>query len=281
MPKKKWKEELRKFLRGEPADPTDQDDQKFYSLCQKAVNEQKSIFAALPISSLNLEEVQVMLGLELTLEDPELAAVTTVAMSSELTNVLKKIEMATLRGQPNEAIIRITVDMLIIYALDAARSRNSTGARSLPTGGETMGLRSSKTRKKASQTSGEAGLRSLRREESTEQLGYHSVWHIWESYIGYGKRLAKRTALSMAWFPMTDTSAFLKSMTTLRWSERYLRTRVRDYSEIMGLLVHFFQKAAMMSPTHSKESSRQTHIKENSGSTVYSSADGDSLMGDA
>lgn len=36
-----------------------------------------------------------------------------------------------------------------------------------------------------------------------------------------------------------------------------------------------------MSPTHSKDSSRQSHIKEDSGNTVYSVADGDMEMEDA
>lgn len=40
------------------------------------------------------------------------------------------------------------------------------------------------------------------------------------------------------------------------------------------------QKVAV-SPTHSKDSSRQSYVKENSGDTVYSVADGGTEMEDA
>ena len=49
----------------------------------------------------------------------------------KLANVLGKIDRATSRSLPNEAIIRLTVDMLLVYAHDIVSLRNSTAARSL------------------------------------------------------------------------------------------------------------------------------------------------------
>jgi hypothetical protein len=43
-----------------------------------------------------------------------------------------------------------------------------------------------------------------------------------------------------------------------------------EYGYVLGILVSFLRKAAFMSPTHSKESSRQSHGKEGSGHTTTS-----------
>ena len=79
-----WKEELRKFFSRKPADSTNRDDQDLYDLCQKVMKETKSNVGQLSISSLNLGDVQQILSLQLTLEDPELNGVAAIAMPSEL-----------------------------------------------------------------------------------------------------------------------------------------------------------------------------------------------------
>jgi flagellar motor switch protein FliM len=81
-----WIEELRKFFSHKMADSTDQDDQELHRLCKNVMNETKSsVIGQLPISSLSLRDVQMMLSLEvLTIEDPELGAVTAITMPSEL-----------------------------------------------------------------------------------------------------------------------------------------------------------------------------------------------------
>lgn len=65
----------------------DQIDQHLYKLCQKFIKEmdaQAGRFPSLPISDLNMVEVQTMLGLKLTLEDPELDAVPALEVSPEM-----------------------------------------------------------------------------------------------------------------------------------------------------------------------------------------------------
>ncbi|KAJ6125720.1 hypothetical protein N7523_003340 [Penicillium sp. IBT 18751x] len=297
MPKNNWKEELRKFFRGEPADSTDQDDQKLYTLCQKVMNEQKSKLAAIPISSLELGEVQVMLGLELTLEDPELAAVTAVPMSPEL----NKIQKATWRGHSNEAIIRITLDALIVHALDTVSSSHSTSSRPLCLEAERQwGYGPVERKKGRHRLVGKSDYAVWYGEIEETELKVVVVEAKKRDYVSpslpqclayMGKYLICSTMIEINLLPgivhnlrkeagKKDCSVygvvsddrhfcFLKINDNSKWSERFLRTRSRDYSEVMGLLVHLFQKGAMISPTHSKESSRKTHINEKSGSTVY------------
>ncbi|KAJ6185487.1 hypothetical protein N7519_006788, partial [Penicillium mononematosum] len=46
---------------------------------------------------------------------------------------------------------------------------------------------------------------------------------------------------------------FLKIDNDSKWSDYKTTTRDGNYDEILGVLVRMFTKAAMMSPTHSKQ----------------------------
>ncbi|KAL2705020.1 hypothetical protein AAEP93_000270 [Penicillium crustosum] len=57
---------------------------------------------------------------------------------------------------------------------------------------------------------------------------------------------------------------FLKINDDSQWSEHIISTRLDNYKEALGLLVHFFHSAAVMSPLQSEKASIQTHSKESS-----------------
>ncbi|KAJ5423323.1 hypothetical protein N7491_008539 [Penicillium cf. griseofulvum] len=69
-------------------------------------------------------QVQIMLGLKLAINDPELENVP-LQMSSEMTNVLSMFDNATAPSLSSESSIRSTLDILLVYAHDIAISGNA------------------------------------------------------------------------------------------------------------------------------------------------------------
>ncbi|KZN83420.1 hypothetical protein EN45_105160 [Penicillium chrysogenum] len=63
---------------------------------------------------------------------------------------------------------------------------------------------------------------------------------------------------------------FLKIDNDSKWSDRKITTRDGNYDEVLGVLVHMFTKAAVMSPAHSKEPPRQQQSSGESAATKLS-----------
>ncbi|CAI7629571.1 unnamed protein product [Penicillium glandicola] len=61
---------------------------------------------------------------------------------------------------------------------------------------------------------------------------------------------------------------FLKISNDSKWSEYVFSIRDNHFEGPLGLLVYMFRRAAIMSPAHSKESSRQTHTQDESSETT-------------
>ncbi|KAJ5932696.1 hypothetical protein N7516_007185 [Penicillium verrucosum] len=61
---------------------------------------------------------------------------------------------------------------------------------------------------------------------------------------------------------------FLKISNDSKWSEHVVTVRDNNYERALGLLVYLFRRAAFRSPTHSKESSAQSHDREESDGPV-------------
>ncbi|OQE16007.1 hypothetical protein PENFLA_c029G02813 [Penicillium flavigenum] len=57
---------------------------------------------------------------------------------------------------------------------------------------------------------------------------------------------------------------FLKISNDSKWSEHVVTARDNNFEHALGLLVYLFRRAALTSPTHSKESSAQSHNREES-----------------
>ncbi|KAJ5210785.1 hypothetical protein N7472_000924 [Penicillium cf. griseofulvum] len=55
---------------------------------------------------------------------------------------------------------------------------------------------------------------------------------------------------------------FLKISNDSKWSEHVVTARDNHFEHPLGLLVHIFRRADLISPTHSKESSIQSYDRE-------------------
>ncbi|CAI7629675.1 unnamed protein product [Penicillium glandicola] len=62
--------------------------------------------------------------------------------------------------------------------------------------------------------------------------------------------------------------SFLKVSNDSKWSEHVVSIWDGHFEEPLGLLVYILRRAAIMSPAHSKESSRQTHTQDESSETT-------------
>ncbi|KAJ5889037.1 hypothetical protein N7495_009078 [Penicillium taxi] len=83
-----------------------------------AANKLKSV----QFSKITLGETEKWLRLSHSIDDPELGNVGDLPMSQELVNVLRKIDHVLSRSGPSEANIRMSLNMLLIYAHDMAFS---------------------------------------------------------------------------------------------------------------------------------------------------------------
>ncbi|KAJ5401006.1 hypothetical protein N7465_011495 [Penicillium sp. CMV-2018d] len=81
----------------------------------------------LAVGDLNTNQVQDILHLKATQDGNELAHIPPIPTPAELQSVLRKVDAARSKSPLNEASIRWTLDLLLVYAHDLASSHRLEG----------------------------------------------------------------------------------------------------------------------------------------------------------
>ncbi|KAJ5106188.1 hypothetical protein N7456_002863 [Penicillium angulare] len=259
----------------------------FKDLFRGKLEEEKRSYQTLAIATLPRPMVEEYLVLRhVTTADDELKNVPSVATPEELKNILEMIRQATGKSDTGESTIQISINMLLVYAHDAVVSSNSPGARSI-----------------CIQTEKTWSYPFIHQNKRYKLVGKpdYAVWYgeieeialnvvICEAkrfghtssgfsqclaYMGIVHRLRKDAEKShcAVYGVVSDAEDFvcMKINNNSEWSDFRLHSaldaRNGNHDVLLGLLVHFMKKAALLSPVHSKELSGQTHSK---GSYEYS-----------
>ncbi|KAJ5096704.1 hypothetical protein N7456_007425 [Penicillium angulare] len=285
------REQARNFFSRLPSNPSAADDRAMQQLAKKIIKESQTELETIPVSDLKLEEVELYLKLKETDKDCDLAIIIYHSTSllqwkntySTLESVLKKIDCATLRTDRSESIIRLTIDMLLIYAHHIVVSDRPAVKQYLSVQTE---------RKWAYGPVDNSGKRIRLVGNPDYAVWYGQVEDIDVNVIVFEAKRRGNTSLGLAqclgymgivhqlrkeagkrdctiWGMVSDDWMFcaLKINNNSEWSYHYLnstKTRKGEYGQVLGLLVHFLKYAAEMSPLHSKESSAQGHSQETS-----------------
>ncbi|KAJ5458273.1 hypothetical protein N7475_009661 [Penicillium sp. IBT 31633x] len=242
----------------------------------------------LAVSDLSTKQVEKMLHLQPT-EDDELAHIPPIPTPAELKSVLLKVDAARSESPLNEVSIRWKLDLLLVYAHDIATSGQ-------PDAGQRIGI----------QTERHWVFEPVRHEQKKFALIGKPDYAVWYGkvddtavnivvveaksigsagkgipqclgYMGMVHRLRQRekkkncTVYGMA----TDAQAFffLKIDEKSKWSMVSAVALTGKFNHVLGMLVYLLRKASEASPTHSKQSSAQSHTKEGSGGSLYATQD--------
>ncbi|KAJ5543602.1 hypothetical protein N7535_006026 [Penicillium sp. DV-2018c] len=234
------------------------------------------------ISSLTLKEVEKSLRLRLDKKDCEFQRVELIPPPQLLLDQLRLIAGASSRSASTEASIRWTIDALLLNARSIAASRthginpiNIQAERSYSYGpvslrgasvmlsakpdygawyGKDEAVELNVVIVEAKKTDLESGV--------AQALGYMGCIH------RERKRFPKRDCTVYGLATNGVAFPFLKISNASRWSEHIVTLRSCEIGKPLGILVHMFCRAALMSPTHSKESSHESHCQEGSEDSV-------------
>ncbi|KAJ5572365.1 hypothetical protein N7535_006025 [Penicillium sp. DV-2018c] len=255
------------------------------SRMQKAVKDIDATLAKLntvAISTLEMKEVEKSLRLRLDKKDRELQRVDSVPPPQHLLDYLGLIEAASSRSASTEASIRWTIDALLLNAHAIAASRthsahpiNVQAGRSYSYGPVSLRdasvMLSAKPDYKVWYGKNEAVTMNVVIVEAkttdlesgvAQALGYMGCIH------RERKSFRKRDCAVYGLATNGVAFHFLKISNASRWSEHIVTLRSCEIGKPLGILVHMFCRAALMSPTHSKESSHQSHCQEGSGDSA-------------
>ncbi|KAJ5450671.1 uncharacterized protein N7458_007120 [Penicillium daleae] len=269
--KKDEKEELKEiiqlFLKYDQAAWTS-DVVKAARMLRDTVQGKKGIFTKpkvkqLAVSKLKRREVENLLNLEWTGADPELKAIHPVPMSAELCNVLRKVDNAACHSEASEALIRLTLNMLLVYAHDTVTSQISTTARPLSLQAERTWVYD--VEKDLVWRRGATPSNVIAVEAKTKGRASEGIYQCL-AYMGIvrneRKKRSHQTCAVYGFASDDEEFCFLKINDNSQWSECHLQVRTGDYSQVLGMLVHIFRQAAIASPLQSKEPSQYTHSRE-------------------
>ncbi|KAJ5173439.1 hypothetical protein N7492_006032 [Penicillium capsulatum] len=276
--------------------------------------ESKSKLPALAVSSPDRHRIESILRLQRTADDPDLRNVPPMHLPTGLRDVLRVINATVDQTDASEANIRISLNMLLIYAQYHVRLESTPSGRSLHLKPEsTWSYGPAKDRGTKCNLSGKPDyaiwygevegtavnvvvVEAKKSGDSSrgvaQCLGYmgefeiaYVLWLKSNSLEGMVHRLRKdehRQDCTVYGMSADDENFwFLKINSNSQWLERVEHARDDGYEQVFGLLVYFLRKTSLMSPSHSKESSNQTHTKKESGGsarTIYLPEDEDVEM---
>ncbi|KAJ5822724.1 hypothetical protein N7447_005064 [Penicillium robsamsonii] len=258
---------------------------------EKYCNSQKKTpkLPTLAVGNLDTQKVEEILHLKATQPDNELTHVPFISTSTELKSVLTKVDAAHSKNPLNEASIRWTLDLLLVYAHDIATF-------SQPDAGQNIGIQTERNwvfepvtyQKKKFALVGKPDyavwygnvddiavnivIMEAKSQNSTSQGVPQCL-----AYMGMVHRLRRREKKKNCTVYGVTADAqfffFLKIDEKSRWSTVMVTAAGGKFDHILSMLVYLLRKAREASPTHSKESSAQSHAKEGSGGSLYASED--------
>ncbi|KAJ5209159.1 hypothetical protein N7449_003538 [Penicillium cf. viridicatum] len=244
---------------------------------QEKYSDQRTKTRKLPtlaVGDLDTKQVQEILRLKATQKDDELAHIPSIPIPTELKSVLTKVDAARSKSPLNEASIRWTLDLLLVYAHDIATFRQ-------PDAGQNIGI----------QTERHWVLEPVKYEKKEFALVGKPDYAVWYgnvddtavnivvveaksqnaackgvpqclAYMGMVHRLRRREKKkNCTVYGMTADAQyffFLKIDEKSRWSVVSVIAFAGEFDHVLGMLVYLLRKAREASPTHSKESSAQS-----------------------
>ncbi|KAJ5257379.1 hypothetical protein N7524_008935 [Penicillium chrysogenum] len=240
-------------------------------------------YHTLAISSLFINDIEKILKLKWTRKDTELADLRPMECPRVLVHQIDKITRALGRSHPSEENGRWILNSLLLEAYEIATVICPHAAQPLNIQAE-RGWKYGPVkwhRRKYFLTGrpdygvwyGEEEAVSLnvvvveakREPGGTEQaLGYMGCIH------RQRKELKKKDCTIYGIASNGYDFVFLKIDNDSKWSDRKITTRDGNYDEVLGVLVHMFTKAAVMSSTHSNQPSRQQQSSGESAATTLS-----------
>ncbi|KAJ5967220.1 hypothetical protein N7501_003468 [Penicillium viridicatum] len=246
----------------------------------------QSELPTIAISSLNFGDVQVMLKLNHSLSNLEFRTQPPVELSPIYAQWLDMTRNAFGKSETNEALTRLTQNNLLVFAHNYVTSQpDSTPTdlhmNELHLNAEGLWRYGPVTHKGLKydlvgrpdyslwygneedvavsivvvEAKGGAGASS----GVSQTLGYMGCVH--------RRRKDLQKVDSTVYGVVSDGQCwvFLKINNDSEWTEHMIPTRLGNYQEVLGLLMHMFRTAATMSPIQSEKTSVQTHSKESSG----------------
>ncbi|KAJ5200019.1 hypothetical protein N7491_009182 [Penicillium cf. griseofulvum] len=248
---------------------------------REASQEASQEYKTVAVSSLPMKEVVKVLDLKHNWWDHELQDVQPVPLPPLLVGTLSLIKSASTRSPTTEASTQWIIDTLILNAYDIAGSDipyaqpvNVQTERSFKYG--PVKLHGQKVNLSARPDYGiwygeheAVCLNVLIVEAKKVDIGSGAAQAL--GYMGCihreRKRFPKResTVYGMA----TDGTMFwfFKISDDSKWSQHVVPAPENHYESVFGLLVYLFRRAALASPTHSKESSAQSYEREETEET--------------
>ncbi|KAJ5535389.1 hypothetical protein N7527_001643 [Penicillium freii] len=243
----------------------------------------------LAVGDLDTKQVEEILHLKATQEDDELAHVPSIPTPTELKSVLTKVDAARSKSSLNEASIRWTLDLLLVYAHDIATFRQ-------PNAGQNIGIQTERhwvfepveyDKKKFTLVGkpdyavwygnvNDTAVNIVIVEAKSQNSASKGVPQCL-AYMGMVHRLRQREKKKNCTVYGVTADAqffiFLKIDEKSRWSAVSVTAVAGKFDHVLGMLVYLLRKASEASPIHSKESSAQSHAKEGSGGSLYASED--------
>ncbi|KAJ6152247.1 hypothetical protein N7497_006566 [Penicillium chrysogenum] len=244
----------------------------------KEVDEASQQYKTIPISSLSLEEAVKVLKLEHDDKESELKHISPVQLPPHLVETLALIKRASGSSTPTEASIRWVIDALLLHAHSIASSHvpyaqpiNVQTERLYKHGpvrlnhrkvmlsarldyglwyGDNEAVCLNVLVVEAKKTDLEGGV--------AQALGYMGCIH------RQRKKLTKRDCTVYGMASNGVGFSFLKISHDSKWSGYMVGEHPPKFELPLGILVYMLRQAAIMSPTHSKEGSAQSHTQEGS-----------------
>ncbi|KAI2702042.1 hypothetical protein DTO012A7_1007 [Penicillium roqueforti] len=235
------------------------------------------------ISSLNIGDVQVLLKLTHSLDNLEFCNRTPVELSPVCAEWMDMTRDAFGKSGPNEALTRITLNNLLIFAHHFVTSQPSTTSSDMNMNDLNLNAEGlwrygpvmHKDTKHDLVGRPDYSLWYGNEEDVAvsvvvvETKGVESVTSGVSQTLGYmgcvhrrRKDLQKKDATVYGVVSDGQCWWFLKINNDSEWSEYIITARHGNYQEVVGILVHMFRTAATMSPAQSEGTSLQTHSKE-------------------
>ncbi|KAJ5822291.1 uncharacterized protein N7525_011575 [Penicillium rubens] len=220
-------------------------------------------YPTLAISSLFINDIEKIIKLKWTRKDTELADLRPMECPPVLVQQIDKITRALGRSHPSEENGRWILNSLLLEAYEIATVI-------CPHAAQPLNIQAERGWKYGP-------VKWHRRKYFLTGRPDYGVWYGEEEAVSLNVVIveAKRElgGMEQALGYMASNGydfVFLKIDNDSKWSDRKITTRDGNYDEVLGVLVHMFTKAAVMSPAHSKEPPRQQQSSGESAATKLS-----------
>ncbi|KGO37473.1 hypothetical protein PEX1_101350 [Penicillium expansum] len=215
----------------------------------------------LAISSLKIDQVQSMLNLSFSFNNIEFQNQPPVDPSPICTEWMRITRNTFGNSESNEALTRITLNNLLVCSHHHITSHSDDTSNTVHLNAEANWSLwyGPKEDVAVSVVVVEAKSGATATSGVSQTLGYMGCVHRKRKELGKMDSTVYGVVSDGQYF------VFLKINNDSQWCEYIVSARLNNYRQVLGLLVHIFRAAAVMSPIQSENTSVQTHSKESSG----------------